>query len=154
VLLPGLGKTHSFERKPIDFNWQLRVPVGRYLAANRSENAVLTVYVNVERPRAPLDRKKAAKWVAELNDDSFEAREAATRELEKLGAAVRPLLSEALKGRPAPEARRRIVALLEKLKGTHAGDLDVPPGVTVVTPTDLLAKHFEGLKAADQNKCI
>src|SRR5437762_5661973 len=28
ILLPGAGKTHSFERKPIAFDWQLHVPSG------------------------------------------------------------------------------------------------------------------------------
>jgi hypothetical protein len=153
VLLPGRGKTRSFDRKPIDFDWQLHAPAGRYRALVKNKHAVLTAYINAERPRGPLDRRKAAKWVAELDDDSFEAREAASRELEKLGAAARPILRAALKGRPSPEARRRIAALLAKLEGLTAGDLEVPQGVTVVTASDLLTEHFEGVKDADPTRC-
>src|SRR5258705_506701 len=46
ILLPGAGKTHSFERKPIDFNWQLHVPSGIYKAMSRRQHAVMTVYIS------------------------------------------------------------------------------------------------------------
>src|SRR5262249_3033586 len=49
----------------------------------------------------------------------------------------------------SPEVRRRIGALLGKLKGFDVGDLEVPPGVTVVTATDLLEAHLKGLSGAD-----
>jgi hypothetical protein len=142
VLLPGRGKTHSFARKPIDFDWQLHLPTGKH--------AVLTAYVNAEAPRGRVDRKKAARWVADLDDDSFQTREAASRELEKLGAAAKPLLRETLKGRPSPEVRRRIGALLAKLKGFDAGDLEVPDGVPVVTANELLQARLKALSGSDE----
>ena len=111
---------------------------------------MLTVYISAQEPHAPLDRKKAEKWVAGLDDDSFKVREGASRELEKLGVAVKPLLREALKGRPSPEVRRRIGALLAKLKGLDVDDLKVPDGVTVVTASDLLEAHLKDLSGADQ----
>jgi hypothetical protein len=92
----------------------------------------LAVYVNAERPRGPLDRKKAEKWLRDLDDESFEARETASRGLENLGIAAKPLLREALKGRPSVEARRRVEQLLAKLQGIDAGDLEIPAGVKVV----------------------
>jgi hypothetical protein len=153
VLLPGRGKTHSFSRKPIDYDWQLDVPAGRYLTVAKSKDAVLTAHINTQGPRGPLDRKKAAAWVRDLDDDSFDTREAATRALEKLGAAAKPLLRETLKGRPSPEVRRRITALLAKLKGFDVGDLEVPAGVQVVTASDLLAEHFADLKDPNPIRC-
>src|SRR5437879_3558321 len=51
ILLPGVGKTQSFDRKPIDFDWQLHVPSGIYRAVSKKTHAVLTVYVNVAKPQ-------------------------------------------------------------------------------------------------------
>ena len=45
------------------------------------------------------------------------------RGLEKLGRDSKPLLRDALKARPNLEARRRIEALLQKLRGFDTGDL-------------------------------
>jgi hypothetical protein len=153
VLLPGRGRTRSFHGKPVDFDWQLHVPSGIYRAVTKSKHAVLTAYVNAERPRGPLDRKQAQGWLAQLDDDSFEKRQAASRALERLGAAAKPLLREALKAKPSPEARRRAEALLARLKGLDADDLDIPDGVTVVTAGDLLEEHLKGLSEPDPTRC-
>ena len=55
ILLPGSGRTHSFDRKPIDFDWQLHVPSGIYRAVAKEKHAVMTVYVNSLKPRQPGD---------------------------------------------------------------------------------------------------
>jgi HEAT repeats len=155
VLLPGRRKTHSFDRKAIDFDWQFHIPTGRYLAATKSKHAVLTAYINAEKPRDPLDRKKAETWIRELDDDSFQVRAGASRELEKLGGTAKSLLRAALGARPSPEVRRRVGSLLSKLKGLgfDADDLVIPRGVTVVTASDLLREHFSGLKDTDPFRC-
>jgi hypothetical protein len=124
VLLPGRGQTRSFGGKQIDFDWRLHLPLGG--------GAEMAAYVNAEKPRGPLDRKKAEKWLRDLDDESFEARQTASRGLEKLGVAAKPLLREALRGRPSVEARRRVERLLAKLQGVDAGDLEIPAGVQVV----------------------
>jgi hypothetical protein len=54
--------------------------------------------------------------MAELDADTFEARDRAARELAKLGGMARPALEKALQGRPAAEKRRRLEELLEELK--------------------------------------
>ena len=108
----------------IDFDWRLHLPPGG--------GAGMAAYVNAERPRGPLDRKKAETWLRDLDDESFEARQTASRELEILGVAAKPLLREALRGRPSVEARRRAEQLLAKLQGIDAGDLEIPAGVKVV----------------------
>jgi hypothetical protein len=146
VLLPGRGKIRSFARAPIDYDWKLHLSGGRLV--------IMTAYVNAPGPRGPLDRKKAQKWLAELDDDSFATREAASRGLEKLGAAAKPLLREALKGRPSPEVRRRVGALLAKLKGFDAGDLEVPGGVTVVTANELIGAHLKELSDAGEARAM
>src|SRR5262249_58814508 len=54
-----------------------------------------------------------AKLIANLDDDRFDVREAATQELRRLGSAAEPALRKALEGKPSAEARRRIGGLLE-----------------------------------------
>jgi RNA polymerase sigma factor (sigma-70 family) len=65
-------------------------------------------------PVAPVEAKRLARLIAELDDDRFEVRDKAAAELEKLGGAALSALREALDGRPTPEARRRMEQLVEK----------------------------------------
>jgi hypothetical protein len=150
ILLPGSGKTSTFDRKPVEFDWQLHVPSGIYRAASKRKHAVMTVYVNALKPRAPKDRKQIDQWLADLNDDSFQKREKAKQELQKVGNDAKPFLREALKAQPPLEARRRIEALLDKLRDFDVSDLEIPKGLTIVTVDDLLAVHFKGLKDPDR----
>jgi hypothetical protein len=141
VLLPGRGKVRSFDGKSIDFGWRLHVP--------HRGHPVLTAHIDAERPQGLPDARKARKWIADLDSAEFREREGASRELGKLGAAAKPLLREALKGSPGLEVRRRIGSLLARLKGTDADDLEVPEGVTVVTPADWLESGLKGLSDRD-----
>src|SRR5207253_3186254 len=101
ILLPGRGKAPSFRGNAVPFDWQLQVRSGICKELTGSKHAVLMVYVGAEKARGPIDRKKARRWISELDDDSFATREAASLELAKLGAAAKPLLREALKARPS-----------------------------------------------------
>jgi hypothetical protein len=67
------------------------------------------------RPVAAPDEKLLARLLADLDDNAFEQREAASRELAQLGERADTALRQALKNKPAPEAKRRIEELLEKL---------------------------------------
>jgi hypothetical protein len=67
------------------------------------------------RTRAVIDAQRIGRLIADLDDDSFEARTAAGRGLEELGRAAEPALRKALEGRPSAEARRRIEGLLHQL---------------------------------------
>jgi hypothetical protein len=69
------------------------------------------------RPAAAPDAKRVAKLLADLDDESFEARAQASRELEKLGGLAEPALRQALAGRPSAEAKRRLTDLLDKAVG-------------------------------------
>lgn len=149
VLLPGAGKTRSFGGKEIEFTWQLHVPSGIYRAVSREKHAVMTVYLPDPKPRGRVDRKQVQKWIGLLDDDSFEIRRSATQELEKLGRDVKPLLREALRNRPTLEMRDRIQGLLSRLRSLDASDLEIPRGVTMVSPDDLLEAHLKSLKDAN-----
>ena len=72
------------------------------------------------QPVARLDdnrKKQIAQWIADLDAIQFDRRETASTELEKIAEPAVPILSEALKGKLPPEARRRAQELLDKLSG-------------------------------------
>ena len=72
-----------------------------------------------------VDEGRVQKLVEELDSRRFTAREAASRELQQMGAAARPALAAVLAGKPTLEVRRRIEALLT---GTTVPDRLVPAG--------------------------
>src|SRR5262249_10111396 len=55
------------------------------------------------------------KLIEQLDDDEFDKREEAARELEYLGRFARPHLDKALEGKPSAETKKRIAALLKRL---------------------------------------
>ncbi len=66
---------------------------------------------------AEVDAARIAKLLAALDSDDFEGREAASRELAKLGELAGPAVRKALGANPSPEARRRLEELTRKLGG-------------------------------------
>jgi hypothetical protein len=66
-------------------------------------------------PVAVVDAARLAQWIAELDNNSFEKRQKATAELEKLGEQARDAFKTALASKPSSELKRRVAALLEKL---------------------------------------
>jgi hypothetical protein len=69
-------------------------------------------------PAAPQpggnQRDQMARWIADLDSDSFAVREKAMAELRKCIEAAEPALREARTRKSSPEARRRIDELLEE----------------------------------------
>ena len=65
-------------------------------------------------PVLELDAKKIRQHIDELDNESFEVRDRASKELESLGRLAVPSLRAALEKNPSPEKRRRV----EKLLGT------------------------------------
>lgn len=153
ILLPGAGKTQTFHGKAIEFDWQLHVPTGIYKAIAKKEHAEMTVHINGMKPRPLKDTKQVAKWLHDLDDERFATRDAAQRELEKLGNDAKPVLREALKNRPSAEATQRIESFLGKLRDVDVTDLEIPKGVVVVTVDDLLADYRKGLQDTDVYVC-
>jgi hypothetical protein len=62
------------------------------------------------------DSKQVAGWIADLSSDEFEQRRLAADPLERLGELAGPALHAALAAKPPLEARRRIDAMLVKLR--------------------------------------
>jgi hypothetical protein len=88
-----------------DAAWQLAAAPGPAVALLRRHL----------RPVTTADLKAARGRIAELDSESFAVREKASAELERFGPAAVPLLEQALREGPAPEAKRRLTQLLEKL---------------------------------------
>jgi WD40 repeat protein len=84
------------------------------LASPRQTTAFLTEHL---KPAAVADTAEVARLVVDLDSKVFRTRETAARVLLKMGLDAEPALRRALAADPPLEARRRIEALLVKLKG-------------------------------------
>jgi hypothetical protein len=146
VLLPGHGEGHSLTGdKKFGYDWWVNTPAGDH----REGPPPMTVYVGAVAPARPPDEKQVARWVADLDSETFAVRDKAGEGLARLGHAATPFLRKALAARPSAEVRRRVEQLLEALRGIDLRDVKVPGGVTVLEVKDLLARYREGLKAGD-----
>jgi hypothetical protein len=63
-----------------------------------------------------VDTKRIERLIADLDAKRFRVRTQATKELEELGEHAAPALRKALAGKPSPESRRRLEALLDGLE--------------------------------------
>jgi len=75
-------------------------------------------------PAVPrVDAARLDRLVADLDNEAFETREAAERELRRAGRVAEPALRKALKGTASAELRRRAQRLLEALSGPQAEEV-------------------------------
>jgi hypothetical protein len=82
------------------------------LLAAAPAQAMLLLRVWLKLPPQP-DAKRLARLIADLNEDVFDTREAASRELAEMADAAEPALRQALKNAASVEHRRRLEKLLE-----------------------------------------
>jgi RNA polymerase sigma factor (sigma-70 family) len=68
-------------------------------------------------PAQPADPQQLRRLLDDLASEQFAVREKAQTELEKLGDLAEPALRQALASKPTLEVRRRILAVLERLRG-------------------------------------
>jgi RNA polymerase sigma factor (sigma-70 family) len=73
------------------------------------------------RPVSLVEPKQIAPLLADLDSTDFGVREKATAELEELGESGAPALNKALEGKPSLEVRRRVEAVLQKLRKESPG---------------------------------
>jgi hypothetical protein len=64
-------------------------------------------------PATAVRAVRLAGLVADLDHEDFARRERSSQELEQIGEPAAPALRRALEGKPSPEARRRLLRLLE-----------------------------------------
>src|SRR5262249_27505445 len=81
----------------------------RTLLAGRKDSVAFLRQRLRERPPA-VGEKQVLGWIVDLDDNTFRVREAASRELDRLGEAAVPLLQKALAAPRSPEALRRVKA--------------------------------------------
>jgi WD40 repeat protein len=86
------------------------------LAAAKEAPGFLAKRVSLLKPGEAVTPEQVTQLIAQLDDADFDVREKATVELERLGAAVEKALQKALQNSPSAEARRRMEALLAKVK--------------------------------------
>jgi hypothetical protein len=83
-----------------------------------SPKRVLPFLAERLHPITPLDerqQKQVERLLADLDKESFTARQRAETELEKMGPAIEPALRKVLDDKPSLEVRRRIEKVLEKM---------------------------------------
>jgi hypothetical protein len=66
------------------------------------------------RPVPPVDDKRIARLIADLDSDDFATRQNSAAELKKLADQALPAYRKALAGKPSIETRRRLEDMLEK----------------------------------------
>jgi hypothetical protein len=143
ILMPFAATPFDFGKEKYPYDWTMHVPGpgrDRRLGTTKWNTLTMTVYIPNPGPPAPADPKAARRWIAELGSDDFKTRERAAKELAALGPAAAALYREAMKGKSTPEARDRLERLLADVSQEIRPDtLDIPAGLTVVGPDDLLA---------------
>jgi RNA polymerase sigma factor (sigma-70 family) len=112
------------ERSPADLQADWRGLAGNatvaYAALGRlvsSPTGAVALLGEQMRGAGSVDNGRIGRLIAGLGDARFQTREKATRELAALGDLAEPALRKALAADPAPETRRRLAALLDRLDG-------------------------------------
>jgi hypothetical protein len=70
---------------------------------------------------APNSRDTIARLIADLDSDNFRTREAATKELLRIGIDALPALKDAMAKSPSEEAARRIKSILQTINPVYEG---------------------------------
>ena len=117
-------RSKSAERSPADLEADWKdlaedaatgyAALGRLISSPRSTVAFLGKQLQSAKPP---DAKRIERLIADLDDERFQIREQAAKELAALAEQAAPALRKALAGKPSLEARRRLDALLDRLDG-------------------------------------
>jgi hypothetical protein len=84
----------------------------RELAANPAP--AVTLLAEHLKPAEPLDPKRIARLIADLDNKRFAVRQRATSGLRQLGQRITPVLRRLLAAKPTPEVRRRVEDILAR----------------------------------------
>ncbi|HEY7312525.1 MAG TPA: PQQ-binding-like beta-propeller repeat protein [Gemmataceae bacterium] len=95
------------------------------------------------RPVAVVDAKKVEKLLADLDSERFAVRDAAAKELIRMGQQIEPALQHVLDGKPSLEVRNRVQTIQTSLHG-------VPPVPTLRSLRAIRALEDIGTPGARQ----
>src|SRR5262245_5350171 len=156
TLMPFAVEPFHFGKESYPYDWTIHIPGDRFERRAQEPTLVtMTVYIPNPGPLSPTpaDAAAARKWIVDLGNDNFKVREGAARELAALGQSAAGLFREALRGKLTPEARDRLEKLLADVsKDLRVDTLDLPAGLPVIGPDDLLARARK--KLADKSSGI
>ena len=154
ILRPFPAEPFHFGKESYPYNWMIHITGDRLQRPGKEPAlATMTIYIPNPGPPAPSDPAAAQKSIADLGNDDFKVRERAAKELAALGPSAARLFREALRGKLTPEARDRLEKLLADVsKDLRVDTLELPAGLTVVGPDDLLARARK--KLADKDRSI
>jgi hypothetical protein len=88
----------------------------RWILASAPEETLGLLTKHLRRAR-PADAHRLRRLLTDLESDQFSVREKAQEEVQKLGDLAEPVLKQTLENKPTLEMRRRVQALLERLRG-------------------------------------
>jgi hypothetical protein len=88
----------------------------RWNLATATEETIPLLKDNLH-PAQPADPQRLRRLLDDLASEQFAVREKAQAELEELGDLAEPALRQALTNKPTLEVRRRVLAVLERLRG-------------------------------------
>jgi WD40 repeat protein len=126
LLWPTLGQNRQTGGKPRVLSAEELRNAWADLASDDAAKSFQAIEIMVAAPQQSVpfikeqvaalleEFKGIAKLITDLDDESFEVREKATSQLEKLGAIAEPALRAKLADQPSAEVRRRIERLLAK----------------------------------------
>jgi WD40 repeat protein len=84
------------------------------------------------RPPAPVNEKAVAKLIADLDNDTFQVREDATKALAELGIQAEPLMRKALVSTKSAEVRARLESVLANVGGASSKVLQMYRAIEVL----------------------
>jgi hypothetical protein len=146
IVLPGPVKGHNLTGdQSFAHDWKVHTPAGRSIGGPPT----MTVYIDACAPAKAPDAAALARWIADLDSDTFAIRDRASQELEKMGFAAATALRAAKKSELGGLARRRIDQLLDRLQGIDLRHVEIPAGVTVFDLPDLLERCRADCKSPD-----
>jgi hypothetical protein len=133
------GKDHHFTN-----DWAMHFPGNERRRGEKMPEhdvATMTIHVPNPPPPAPADPTAIRQWIAKLGSDDFKTRAKAAQEIGAVGPPAAALIREALKGEQSAEARERLSNLLGDMsREIRVDTIDLPAGLTVLGPDDLLAR--------------
>ncbi|HEY7312523.1 MAG TPA: hypothetical protein VH643_24375 [Gemmataceae bacterium] len=128
---PSRTRARHLDRKELDALWadlagEARKAHRALHTLTEAPDDALPMLAERLRPPAPVDAKRVEKLLSDLDSERFAVRDAAAKELIRMGEQIEPALRRVLNGKPSLEVRNRVQAIQTSLHGA-------PPAPTLRT---------------------